>query len=80
MLGYFDGICEHYFFEEEKGFIAEAIRGENLRGWNDFLTIYGHISNPNKTLAEYTDAEWDFYIKQLEANDCITQFAKSIKG
>jgi inosine/xanthosine triphosphate pyrophosphatase family protein len=79
VLGYYDGAQRHFFVEEENGFILEQSQGDNLRGWTDLLYIYGHHSVPNKSLAEYTDLEWNQYLETLKDNDCVSQLAKHLQ-
>ena len=64
-LGYFDGRDDSFFQTKEEGFLVESPRGDNLRGWNELLYIYGYKSSPSKSLAEYTDAEWEAYLRNL---------------
>lgn len=71
-LGYFDGRDDLFFQTKEEGFLLEVPKGDNLRGWNELLYIYGYKSNPGKSLAEYTDAEWNAYLKELNDVDVMT--------
>ncbi len=73
-LGYFDGRDDSFFQTKEEGFLLDEPKGDNLRGWNDLLYIYGYKSNPGKSLAEYTDAEWEAYLQELNDGDVMKQF------
>ncbi|HEY4161229.1 MAG TPA: non-canonical purine NTP pyrophosphatase [Candidatus Saccharimonadales bacterium] len=73
-LGYFDGRDDSFFQTKEEGFLLETSKGNNLRGWNELLYIYGYKSNPGRSLAEYTDAEWDAYLIELNDGDAMKQF------
>lgn len=75
-LGYFDGKKEHYFIDEEIGFITDKKRGDNLRGWTDLLYIYGYKTFPKKTLAQLTDNEWNTYIDTLAESDFLKKFTE----
>lgn len=77
-LGYFDGRDDSFFQTKEEGFLLEAPRGDNLRGWNELLYIYGYKSNPGKSLAEYADAEWDAYLRELNDGDVMKQFLRHL--
>lgn len=77
-LGYFDGRDDSFFQTKEEGFLLEAPKGDNLRGWNELLYIYGYKSKPGKSLAEYTDAEWDAYLKELNDSDVMKQFLRHL--
>lgn len=74
VLGYFDGRKEKYFTDIEGGFILKEKKGKNLRGWTDLLYIYGYKNFPNKSLAEFTDNEWNRYLELLAENDYLKQF------
>ncbi|MCI0597702.1 hypothetical protein L0Y34_01365 [Candidatus Parcubacteria bacterium] len=75
VIGYFDGKRKHFFEETEEGVIADAVRGANLRGWNDLLCIYEHPNVPGKTLAQYSDTEWSNYLNVLEQRSAHRQLA-----
>ena len=75
VLGYFDGKKNHFFYDEELGFISLEKKGGNNRGWNDILYIYGYYLIKEKTIAEYSNEEWDLYLKYLEKNgDFLKKF------
>lgn len=77
-LGYFDGHKDMFFLAKEEGFLLEEPRGDNLRGWGELLYIYGSRGKPGKSLAEYSDEEWDTYLKELNETDVMQQFLRSI--
>lgn len=77
-LGYYDGRDDAYFQTKEEGFLTEKPQGENLRGWNDLLYIYGYKTVPGKSLAEYSDAEWSAYLEALNEDDVMKQFLQYI--
>ena len=74
VLAYWDGEKEHFFYDNEEGFLVEEIRKGNLRGWTDILYIYGYKTHPGKALCELNDKEWEDYLKEIENNDYIKQF------
>lgn len=71
VLGYYDGSDDHYFHHEEKGFLTERISGDNLRGWTELLYLYGHPTNPGKSLAQLTDKEWNKYVSLVESENVL---------
>lgn len=77
-LGYYDGHHDSFFQAREEGFLLEAPKGDNLRGWNELLYIYGCKNSPGKSLAEYTDAEWYAYLDELNDGDVIKQFLRHV--
>lgn len=77
-LGYFDGRDDLFFQTKEEGFLLEAPKGDNLRGWNELLCIYGYKSFPGKSLAEYTDEEWSAYLDELNDVDVMKQFLRHL--
>lgn len=79
ILGYFDGKKEHYFVDEEIGFLAKRKNGLNMHGWTELLYIYGHNSFPHKTLAELTDEQWNRYMYTITQNDYINQFIRFLQ-
>lgn len=77
-LGFHDGRDDAYFQTKEAGFLSDEPRGDNLRGWNELLYIYGYKTLPGKSLAEYTDQEWDAYLQALNDDDVMKQFLQYI--
>jgi len=77
-LGYFDGRDDSFFQTKEEGFLLEEPRGDNLRGWNELLYVYGYKNLPGKSLAEYTDKEWDAYLEVLNDDDVMKYFLRHI--
>ncbi len=67
--GYFDGKKDHIFVADEKGFITNKPRGDNLHGWTELLYVYGHSSFPGRSLAELSDDEWQEYLTAIEDVD-----------
>ncbi len=77
-LGYHDGRDDAYFQTKEEGFLIDEPRGDNLRGWNELLYIYGYKTLPGKSLAEYTDKQWETYLQALNDDDVMKQFLQYI--
>jgi len=74
VLAYWDGKQEHYFYDNEEGFLTKNIRSGDIRGWTDILYIYGYKTHPKKALCELNDTEWNEYLKEIEKNDYIKKF------
>lgn len=73
-LGYYDGRDDAYFQTKEEGFLLEHPCGDNLRGWNELLYVYGYKTIPDRSLAEYNDTEWQNYLTALNEDDVMKQF------
>lgn len=80
VLGYFDGKKDHFFIDEEIGFLTKNKRGDNLRGWTELLYIYGYKTFPKKTLAQLTDGEWNIYMDSLAENDFLKKFTEFLSS
>lgn len=78
-LGYHDGRDDAYFQTKEEGFLLSEPRGNNLRGWNELLYLYGYKTLPGKSLAEYTDKQWKEYLQSLSNDDVTKQFIQYIR-
>jgi len=61
-MGFFDGRHDHYFFYDKTGTMLKEKRGTNLHGWTEMLYIYAPAPTPTKSLAEYSDSEWQRYL------------------
>lgn len=80
-VAYFDGNEIHYFIEEEVGFITDSIKGDNIRGWTDILKIYGYPGvSSTKSLAQYSDAEWDSYNTMITKEDQLQKLLDFLKN
>ena len=76
VLGFWDGKQEHYFIEEEVGFLHDRVSGNNDRGWSELMYIYGYPMFPDRSLAELNDEEWQRYLREIEKSDYIDKFIK----
>jgi XTP/dITP diphosphohydrolase len=77
-LGYYNGLKDAYFTTTEEGFLLDEPRGSNLHGWTELLYIYGDNVLPEQSLAEYTDEQWEAYLKILNEHDVMKHFLQYI--
>lgn len=80
VLGYYDGQDDHFFYDDEKGFITKEKRGDNIRGWTDILYIYGYQTFPGLSMAELNDEQWAEHIRITESCDFIEKFKMFLEG
>lgn len=79
-IGYYDGKENHYFIEEEKGFIVNDVRDGNTRDWTNILKIYGYQKiSEDKALSEYSDDEWQKYIDTITQEDQLERLVTFLK-
>jgi len=80
-VGYYDKKKSHYFIDEEVGFITDRLQGTNIRGWTDILKMYGYPAiDKKKSLAQYTDKEWNDYLTILSGEDHLIPLIEMLKN
>lgn len=79
-IGFYDGKEEHYFYHHEYGSMLKKKKGNNLRGWTEILHIYAHDKKPGKSLAEYTDEEWDNHVNYVNITEKLVKKVREALG